>query len=312
MSRPITILNPLPTFRDSSGLLQLGPSNRRQRVYFSEEEEVQIIRWLLSRRHEYAEKRVPRAEFWERCGNWMQQQFGRAYARVDRSIGQIEKRRRREIDAAIQASGVAASDTHWKQAVDSWIEFIDKLKQTERKEREERFAARQNNIHRGPRAGRRGRKRRRTEELDSQSPTPESSPSPEPPSSRSSSRSFRQAQTAITAQNLPLILSSFSSSFVKSMEPMVRHMQEARSQDIQELKQEFKNQNEVLERRLEQLFSARFDRLEGRLEGQLEEFQNTMKDQLAEYQNTMQRRVAEIQDTLQGIMEILKNRQKNI
>lgn len=273
---------------------------------------MQIIRWLLSRRHEYAEKRVPRAEFWERCGNWMQQQFGRAYARVDRSIGQIEKRRRREIDAAIQASGVAASDTHWKQAVDSWIEFIDKLKQTERKEREERFAARQNNIHRGPRGGRRGRKRRRTEELDSQSPTPESSPSPEPPSSRSSSRSFRQAQTAITAQNLPLILSSFSSSFVKSMEPMVRHMQEARSQDIQELKQEFKNQNEVLGRRLEQLFSARFDRLEGRLEGQLAEFQNTMKGQLAEYQNTMQRRVEEIQDTLQSIMEILKNRQKNI
>ncbi|KAJ9293478.1 hypothetical protein DTO271G3_7743 [Paecilomyces variotii] len=245
----------------------------------------------------------------------MQQQFGRAYARVDRSIGQIEKRRRREIEAAIQATGVAVSDTHWKQAVDSWIQFIDSLKQAERKEREERFAARQN-IPRVPRGGRRGRKRRRPEEMGSRSPTPESSPSPEPPSSRSSSRSSRQAQTSITAQNLPLILSSFSSTFIKGMEPMVKHMQENSRRDLQEFKQGIKDQNEALarlfevqiERQFEEFRKTMLEDIRITVRGQLEEFRKTM---VQEIQNTMQGQIEEMRDMMQS-MEISKNSQKDI
>ncbi|KAJ9257864.1 hypothetical protein DTO212C5_8801 [Paecilomyces variotii] len=102
----------LPPIRETSSPLQLAPpNNRRPRVYFSEQEESQIIHWLLSHRHEYADKNITRAEFWERYGNWVQEEFRKNYHRIDRSIQQIMQKRRHKVDEAIKASGVASSDT---------------------------------------------------------------------------------------------------------------------------------------------------------------------------------------------------------
>ncbi|KAJ9273826.1 hypothetical protein DTO212C5_105 [Paecilomyces variotii] len=115
-------------------------------------------------------------------------------------------------------------------------------------------------------------KRRRTEDLDLQSPIPDSS-SPEPRGSR------RQAQTQITAENLPTILTSSLSRFADNIEGVLERQRTSREGDLRQ---------------------ALKDELQSTVNGLKNEIKGEIKD--------------EIKQAMAGLMEVLKgtNIQKDI
>ncbi|KAJ9193235.1 hypothetical protein DTO164E3_6847 [Paecilomyces variotii] len=304
----------LPAIHESSSPLQLAPpNNHKKRVWFTEQEELRIVHWLLNHRDEYADRNIPRAEFWAKCGNWIQQEFGKTYCRVDRSIQQLVKKKKQEMDAITKGSGLAIADTDWKQALDAWIEFLNDLKKAEQERKEEQSAARdQANSHRDLLASRM-MKRRRTDEPDSQSPIPESSTSPEPLSSRGSSRPRRQGESKISADNLQHIMSSSLSGFANNIEGVLKRQRASRQEDLQ---QQFRDQNKAIEQRFKDQNVVIERQIQSSVQGQLGEMKNEIKEEVVDkVKRAIQGQFDGFQQSVVlGLMEVLKgtNIQKDI
>ncbi|GAD95428.1 predicted protein [Paecilomyces variotii No. 5] len=111
--------------RSSSSYFSFG--SRKPRAFWSEQEQILIIRWCLGHRNYFADKNCTKREFWNACTRWMQQRFGRFIVRPDKSIQTWETRRRKEVEME-RDTGVPLPKTEWREVMDEWLEFLGCVK----------------------------------------------------------------------------------------------------------------------------------------------------------------------------------------
>ncbi|KAJ9295076.1 hypothetical protein DTO271G3_6246 [Paecilomyces variotii] len=108
-------------WRSSSSYFSFG--SRKPRAFWSEQEQILIMRWCLGHRNHFADKNCTKREFWNACTGWMQRRFGRFIVRPDKSIQTWETRRRKEIEME-RGTGVPLPKTEWRGVMDEWLEFL--------------------------------------------------------------------------------------------------------------------------------------------------------------------------------------------
>ncbi|KAJ9196024.1 hypothetical protein DTO164E3_6562 [Paecilomyces variotii] len=111
--------------RSSSSYFSFG--SRKPRAFWSEQEQILIMRWCLGHKNHFADKNYTKREFWNACTGWMQRRFGRFIVRPDKSIQTWETRRRKEIEME-RGTGVPLPKTEWRGVMDEWLEFLGCVK----------------------------------------------------------------------------------------------------------------------------------------------------------------------------------------
>ncbi|KAL1876682.1 hypothetical protein Plec18167_005090 [Paecilomyces lecythidis] len=111
--------------RSSSSYFSFG--SRKPRAFWSEQEQILIMRWCLGHRNYFADKNCTKREFWNACTRWMQHRFGRFIVRPDKSIQTWETRRRREVEME-RDTRVPLPKTEWREVMDEWLEFLGCVK----------------------------------------------------------------------------------------------------------------------------------------------------------------------------------------
>ena len=119
---------------------QVSTPVRAPRSFLIEDEQIDVIKWLLQHRDDYADGRITKTKFWKECSQYIHTQFSKTYRHIDRAVSKWIETRKEQVEEQIAGSSIAISDTDWKQVLDEWIEFLGDL-EAERQERKEAKSA---------------------------------------------------------------------------------------------------------------------------------------------------------------------------